>query len=175
MTCYQHLISKISKVHACFQKQTPGALSHSLCRAAALCLSGPGVDGWQWAARGSRGEWGSAGGLQAGSQDWMVDSELGAAGPDSYQPIGVGGLQDGSRRPDGWQGQQSWGPADGMGGRARHTTSLPDTESAGRAPATHPVRGPPAQIRVPPIQPGAFPFSRREPQTLLFGGLNVFL
>ena len=30
-------------------------------------------------------------------------------------------------------------------------------------------RGPPAQIRVPPIQPGAFPFSRREAQTLLFG------
>ena len=34
-----------------------------------------------------------------------------------------------------------------------------------------------AQIRVPPIQPGAFPFSRREPQTLLFGrkgGLDTF-
>ena len=28
------------------------------------------------------------------------------------------------------------------------------------------VCGPPAQIRVPPIQPGAFPFSRREPQTV---------
>ena len=40
--------------------------------------------------------------------------------------------------------------------------------------ATHPVRGPPAQIRVPPIQPGAFPFSRREPQTLLFGGKALF-
>ena len=50
--------------------------------------------------------------------------------------------------------------------------------------ATHPVLGrqlrstfqsfqscgPPAPIRVPPIRPGAFPFSRREPQTLLFGG-----
>ena len=31
-------------------------------------------------------------------------------------------------------------------------------------------RAPPAPIRVPPIRPGAFPFSRREPQTLLFGG-----
>ena len=35
--------------------------------------------------------------------------------------------------------------------------------------ATQPLRGT-AQIRVPPIQPGEFPFSRREPQTLLFGG-----
>ena len=34
--------------------------------------------------------------------------------------------------------------------------------------ATHPVCGAPAHIRVP--QPGAFPFSRREPRTLLFGG-----
>ena len=33
--------------------------------------------------------------------------------------------------------------------------------------ATHPVRGSPAQIRLPFIQPG--PFSRREPQTVLFG------
>ena len=31
-------------------------------------------------------------------------------------------------------------------------------------------REPPAQI---PIQPGAFPFSRREPQTLLFGGKGM--
>ena len=31
----------------------------------------------------------------------------------------------------------------------------------------------PAQIRVPPIQPGAFLFSRREPQTLLFGGNSL--
>ena len=36
------------------------------------------------------------------------------------------------------------------------------------APA--PVRGPPAQISVPPNQPGALPSSRRQPQTLLFGG-----
>ena len=40
--------------------------------------------------------------------------------------------------------------------------------------ATHPApRAPsygPAQIRVPPIQPGVLPFVRREPQTLLFGG-----
>ena len=41
----------------------------------------------------------------------------------------------------------------------------------------HPFRAPPTQIRMSPsglrapssIQPGAFPFSRREPQTFLFG------
>ena len=33
---------------------------------------------------------------------------------------------------------------------------------------------PQAQIRVPPIQPGAFPFSTTEPQTLLFGG-HIYL
>ena len=46
-----------------------------------------------------------------------------------------------------------------------------------------PIRVPPTrqlrsacqpQIRVPPIQPSAFPFSRREPQTLLFGGKVEF-
>ena len=54
----------------------------------------------------------------------------------------------------------------------RGTHSVPLTR------ATHPGPRPPASIRVPPIQsagpqlpqPGAFPFSRREPQTLLFGG-----
>ena len=37
------------------------------------------------------------------------------------------------------------------------------------SPRTDPVRGPPAQVRVPPIQPGAFPFSRSEPQTSVWG------
>ena len=40
----------------------------------------------------------------------------------------------------------------------------------GSARATIRSCGPQAQIRVPAIQPGAFLFSRREPQTLLFGG-----
>ena len=46
---------------------------------------------------------------------------------------------------------------------------LPPIRSAGPQ-LFHLVRGPPPQIRVPPIQPGAIPFSRREPETLLFGG-----
>ena len=47
----------------------------------------------------------------------------------------------------------------------------PQLKSACHPSGPQSVRGgPPAQIRVPPIRPGAFPFSRREPQTLLFGG-----
>ena len=55
--------------------------------------------------------------------------------------------------------------------------------------ATHPVRRPPAPIRMPPIRsaapqlrsacdpssPAPSPFCRREPQTLLFGGIHVYL
>ena len=47
------------------------------------------------------------------------------------------------------------------------------THPAPRAPAPirpAPIRVPPIRPRVPPIQRGAFPFSRREPKTLLFGG-----
>ena len=40
--------------------------------------------------------------------------------------------------------------------------------------ATHPAHDLPAQI-VPPIQPGPFPFLRREPQTLLFGGQRTII
>ena len=38
-----------------------------------------------------------------------------------------------------------------------------------RKPPLHPVLHIPSSDRVPPIQPGAFPFSRREPQILLLG------
>ena len=67
--------------------------------------------------------------------------------------------------------------------RAPSSGTAPDPRTT--QPAPRPIaeirvapirrRGPPAPIRVPPIQPGAFPFSRREPQTLLFGGNNTSL
>ena len=36
-------------------------------------------------------------------------------------------------------------------------------------PPTHPVRGPPAPILVPPIQPGAFPFPGENPKPSVWG------
>ena len=56
--------------------------------------------------------------------------------------------------------------------RATYPGPAPSSDPSGaRAPSSDPQ--PPAQIRVPPIHPGAFLFSRKEPQTLLFGGTYI--
>ena len=66
----------------------------------------------------------------------------------------------------------------GIAGRKRQSATACDPSSDPRHPfiwsawapaprAVSPVRGPPAQIRVPPIQPGVLLFARREPQTLV--------
>ena len=66
---------------------------------------------------------------------------------------------------------------------ARRSLSGTAFQSNPRRGVSIPIRVPPnsqpraiqpaTPIRVPPIQPNAFPFSRREPQTLLFGGKNL--
>ena len=55
-----------------------------------------------------------------------------------------------------------------LGSDLRAPSSEPHPNSKPRA--THQTRRPPARSRMPPIQPSAFLFSRREPQTVLFGG-----
>ena len=54
------------------------------------------------------------------------------------------------------------------------SSACPQLRSACHPCATHPICGPPAQIRVPPIQPGAIPFPGQNPKPYCLGD-NIYM
>ena len=165
MTCYQHFISKISTVHARFKKQTPRgpALSlsgprRSLCRGPTLCVPGSGALCQRSPALSVR--------VCVGAKRSTLDAlcvgprrSLLCVGPGAF--VCVPPMQSAAQfhvppiRPQTLSG-----------------TRVPPIRSRSSVPQLRSTchtfgREPPAQIRLPL---GAFPFSRREPQTLLFRG-----